>query len=101
MKQYVDVKGTFDNDGFCRSIEEWQRTHSGKQTLDTRRLGHQDRQPNRVSSGKKPGSCFQCGKGGHFAYECRSRLAGDRPAAQRSDPPVPVVKREQSSGEQS
>ena len=99
VKQYVDVKGTFDNDGFCRSIEEWQRTHPLRKTdLGTRRLGHQDRQPNRVSSGKKPGSCFHCGKGGNFAYECRSRLAGDRPAAQRSDPPVLVVKREQSSG---
>ena len=23
LKQYVDVKGTFDTDGFCRSVEEW------------------------------------------------------------------------------
>ena len=40
------------------------------------------------------------GRGGHFAYECRSRLAGDRPIAQRpealSPTQQPVVKKEQT-----
>ena len=101
-KQYIDVKGTFDCDNFCRSIEEWQRTHTGKPVWDSKNKPLGDRQPARFVPGKKVGSCYHCGKGGHFAYECRSRLAGDRPAAPRlevsSPTQQPAVKREQPRG---
>ena len=36
VQQYIDIKGSFDNDGFCRAIEEWQRTHSGKQVWNVK-----------------------------------------------------------------
>ena len=101
-KQYIDVKGTFDCDSFCRSIEEWQRTHTGKPVWDSKNKPLGDRQPARFAPGKKVGSCYHCGKGGHFAYECRSRLAGDRPAAPRLEVPAPTqqpaVKKEQPRG---
>ena len=100
IKQYVDVKGSFDNDGFCRAIEEWQRTHSGTQVWDYRQRTPIDKQQARFNPGRKQGSCYHCGKGCHFAYECRSRLAGDRPAVQQPEAPPPTkqptMKRDQT-----
>jgi len=90
IKQYVDVKGYFDNDGFCRAIEEWKKTHSGTQVLNYRQRTPIDKQQARFNLGRKQGSCCHCGKGGHFVYECRSRLAGDRPAVQRPEVPPPT-----------
>ena len=104
VKQYIDVKGTFDCDHFCRSVEEWQRTHTGKPVWEQKHRSQADRPQPRFGQGRKPGSCYHCGKGGHFAYECRSRLAGDKPAMQRPEVPPQTqqygVKREPASSNQ-
>ena len=89
-KQYIDVKGSFDCDNFCRSIEEWQRTHIGKPVWNSRQRPVGERQTARFTPGRKPGTCYHCGKGGHFAYECRSRLAGERQTAQPPEMPSPT-----------
>ena len=83
-KLYMDIKGTFDGDGFCRSLDEWQKTHPGKQVWEHKARQPVDRTPSRVP-GRRQGSCFHCGKQGHFASECRSRLAGSRPAYQQQE----------------
>ena len=97
LKTYLDTKGDFGKDIFCRNIEEW---------LATRPAGvawakQQDKQAKpkpTFSPGQKKGMCYHCGKGGHFAFECRSRLAGDRPAFPRQEAPSqtqqPVIKTE-------
>ena len=88
-KQYMDIKGTFDGDNFCRSLEEWQKTHPGRQVWDHKARQPVERVPSRVP-GRRSGSCFHCWKPGHFASECRSRLAGDKPAFLKQEVPSPL-----------
>ena len=94
-KQYTDVKGSFDWNGFCCSLEEWQQTNPGRPIWDSRgryntgRPNYSARQPFKTpSQTRKLGDCFYCGKPGHFAAECRSRLAGDKSALPRQEVPV-------------
>ena len=63
-KQYIDIKGTFDCDNFCRSIEEWQRTHMGKSVWEYKQKTFGDKQSAMFTPGRKTGSCYHCGKGG-------------------------------------
>ena len=93
-KQYIDVKGSFDWNGFCCSLEEWQRTNPGRPVWDNRGRysidgpSYNARQPFKTPiQTRKQGDCFYCGKPGHFAAVCRSRLAGDKSAPPRQDVP--------------
>ena len=95
-KQYIDIKGSFDWNGFCCSLEEWQRTNPGRPIWDSRgrytdRPSYSPRQPFKsLSQTRKQGDCFHCGKPGHFAAECRSRLAGDKSTLPRQEIPFPA-----------
>ena len=91
------MKGSFDWNGFCCSLEEWQKTNPGRPIWDNRsryttdRPTYSARQPFKTPSlNRKQGDCFHCGKPGHFAAECRRRLAGDKPALPRQEVPLQV-----------
>ena len=65
-KQYMDIKGTFDGDSFCRSLEEWQKTHPGRQVWDHKARQPVERVPSRVP-GRRSGNCFHW-EGGPFCF---------------------------------
>ena len=97
VKQYIDVKGSCDSNSFCCSLEEWQKTNPGRPIWENRHKGFTDRpmfsprQPYRPpGQTRRVGECYHCGKMGHYAAECRSRLAGDRPAQPRQEGPAPA-----------
>ena len=97
VKQYIDVKGSCDSNSFCCSIEEWQKTNPGRSIWGSRFNSLNDRpfpsqrQPYRPAGQTcRAGECYHCGKAGHYAAECRSRLAGITPAQPRQEGPAPV-----------
>ena len=103
-KQYIDVKGTFEWNGFCRSIEEWQQTNPGRPVWDSwmrqtsDRLTYSDRQPFRGSNQtKKQGDCYFCGKPGHYTQECRTRLNKDKPLEVSPPQSSQIPKKEQGT----
>ena len=106
-KQYSDIKGSFEWSEFSCAIEEWQRTNPDKSLWDHKykqtneRVMYRDKQPFRGSTQtKKQGECYACGKYGHYASECRSRIR-DRLADVPTTQTVPIVKKEQVSDRKS
>ena len=97
VKQYIDVKGSCDSNSFCCSLEEWQKTNPGRPIWESKYKSFNDRpvfsprQPYRSpGQTRRVGECFHCGKMGHYAAECRSRLAGNSPAQPRQEGPAPA-----------
>jgi len=81
LKTYVDLKGKFSSEEFSRTINEWEATQpfgvscfkkqANPSLADTQTVA-------KTSFAKKPGSCFYCGKPGHFSKDCRSRIAREK-----------------------
>ena len=97
VKQYIDVKGACEWNSFCSALEEWQKTNPGRPIWESKsryavnKHTFPFRQPFRpAAQTRKPGECFQCGKTGLFAAECRSRPAGERPPFSRQETPAPT-----------
>ena len=87
-KQYIYVKGSCDSNSFCCSLEEWQRTNPGRPIWENGQKGFSDRPmfsqrlPYRpTGQTRRVGECYNCGKMGHYAAQCRSRLARDTSTA--------------------
>ena len=104
LKQYLDIKGSFSKELFCRSIEEWLANKPGSTWGKKQEYVNPsyERQPNnrfqKPGLGKKQGTCYYCGKAGHYSQECRARLASEKPTSQQPSLVVPVVKREPGMG---
>ena len=96
VKQYVDQKGDFTKENHCRMVEEWQSTQLPG-TKWSKRLDNQtsllEKHTNKTNPTRKIGSCFHCGKQGHYSKECRTRLAKEWNQQYQSSR-TPVVKTE-------
>ena len=104
LKTYLDLKSVQKPEECFKAIEEWKRTHPGRQIWDnkirniTDRPAYADRQGYRGSNQpRKQGECYYCGKPGHYAQECRSRLSKDKPATTPGSQGSQPVKREQGA----
>ena len=90
LKMYMDLAETCDIHKYLMHIEEWERSHpevknilrSDRQTS----LSHANNS-NSQTGPKRGVSCFYCGKQGHIARECKSKIADDRqgPGGKQSD----------------
>ena len=102
LKTYLDMKGDFSKDLFCRNVDEWLATRppgvkwakKGEGNYSGYDRQFQGKNTQRPGQGRKTGDCYFCGKPGHFAQECRSRLFKEKQTQPGTNPPAPVIKRE-------
>ena len=80
IKTYLDLKGIEKPEDYFKAVDEWQRTHPGRQVWDMKTKSFGERQPYRQTgiNSRRQGECYICRKPGHFAAECRSRVGADR-----------------------
>ena len=98
LKTYLDMKGDFTKDLFCRNVEEWLATkHAGTKwssRSDKPFASYRQTTGRPSQQGKQKGESYFCGKPGHFAQECRSRLFKERQPQPAAVPPPQTTKKE-------
>ena len=77
LKTFLDTKGDFNKDAFCRNADEWLATQPPG-TKWYRATSQTDKALGNGSVSKPLVTCFFCGKKGHFASECRARIAAEK-----------------------
>ena len=75
IKTYLDLKGIEKPEDYFRAVDEWQRTHPGKQVWDIKPRSLNDRQSYKQTgiNSRRQGECYIC-----RTAECRSRVSADR-----------------------
>ena len=94
LKQYMDLKGHFDKEQFCKGVEEWQTTQAPG-TKWSKCSTHSEKFSGRVGQVKSISACYFCGKKGHFSIDCRSRIAAEKTS--QTQPSSHPIKQEHSS----
>ena len=71
LKTYLDMKGDFTKDLFCRNVDEWLATkHPGikwSKRGESYPMGYRQSTGRPLQQGRNKGECYFCGKPGHFA----------------------------------
>ena len=93
LKTYVDMKDTFESDEFSRTLDEWEATQPVGTTCFVRQGSSSLGTPTKPGIVRKAGTCYFCGKIGHYSKECRSRLAREKQVQQQQQS-QPVIKTE-------
>jgi len=86
LKSYVDSARRFGYEEFISSCEEWERvqpyqTSWFKKTRAPSSGGGRVQGGSMPFGGRKPVTCYTCGKSGHVSRECRSRPQGEAATA--------------------
>jgi len=72
LRRHVDSKNISSNSQLCNVVAEWKASTFDEYSENPRHISRSGRKSVSGNNGRRQGDCFQCGKPGHFAKDCRS-----------------------------